>query len=224
MAGAGKAPGLLYPPGGGWPLGGFSFHKGISDGRKKIYPGSMNTQLIPFPTCGQILLLITPDSLTRVLFEMVARLAQHGPLYVLDGGNTFQGYPLARALRRQTADIAGVMQQVLLSRAFTCYQMAALLGEEPLAPYPVLVLDFLATFYDQNIRIAERRRLLQTCLQQLKRLSQNAPVAVWVRQRQVIPQEALGFLEIVQSAAGQVWRPERLPAASPRQPSLLLGL
>lgn len=197
---------------------------GISGGWKKVYAGIMKTQLIPSPTCGQILLLITPDSLTRVLFEMVARLALRGPLYVLDGGNTFQGYPLARALRRQTADIAGVMQQVLLSRAFTCYQMAALLGEEPLAPHPVLVLDFLATFYDQGVRIAERRRLLLTCLQQLKRLSQNAPVAVWVRQRGVIPQEALGLLEIVQASADQVWRPERLPAVSLSQPALLPGL
>ncbi len=198
--------------------------QGISGRQKWMYPGSMKTQLIPFPTPGRILLLIAPDSLTGVLFEMVARLALRGPLYVLDGGNTFQGYPLARALRRQTADIAGTMRQVLLSRAFTCYQMAALLGEEPLAQHPVLVLDFLATFYDQGVRIAERRRLLQTCLRQLRRLGQDVPVAVWVRQRQVIPQEALEFLEIVQASAGQVWRPESLPSATQSQPALLPGL
>ena len=184
----------------------------------------MNTQIIPSPACGQILLIIAPDSLNRILFEMVARLALRGPLYILDGGNAFQGYTLARALRRHTADIAGVMQQVMLSRAFTCYQMTTLLAGEPLAQHPALVLDFLAAFYDQDVRAAERRRLLQICLRQLKKLSQHAPVMVWVRQRQVIPQDALEFLEIVQAAAGQVWRPERLPAASQKQPALLPGL
>jgi hypothetical protein len=171
-----------------------------------------------------MLLFIAPTALSSVLFEMVARLALRGPLYVLDGGNSFQGYPLARSLRRQTADVAGAMRQVLLSRAFTCYQVAALLCDEPLAQHPVLVLDFLSTFYDQGVRIAERRRLLHTCLRRLKGLSQRAPVAVWVRQRQVIPAEALDFLEIVQAAAGQVWRPERQPVGEPRQPALLPGL
>jgi hypothetical protein len=170
------------------------------------------------------MLLITPDSTTGALFEMVARLAIQGPLYVLDGGNTFQGYPLARILRRYTPDIAGVMQHVLLSRAFTCYQMAALCTEEEFAPHPILVLDFLATFYDQGVRVAERRRLLKICLRRLAILSQRVPVVVWVRQRAAIPEEAVGFLDIVQAAAGQTWRPERPLLSVVEKPVLLPGL
>ena len=184
----------------------------------------METHLIPSPPSGRILLLLAPDSATGALFEMVARLALQGPVYVLDGGNTFQGYPLARALRRHTPDIAAVMQRVLLARAFTCYQMAALCTEEDFAPHPILVLDFLATFYDQGVRVAERRRLLKACLRRLDVLSRRAPVAVWVRQRAIIPQEAIGFLDIVQFAAGQVWRPgiSALPAVE--KPAPLPGL
>ena len=83
--------------------------------------------MLPSPVSGRILLLVAPDALAGHLFDMVARLALQGPLCVLDGGNTFQGYPLARALRQQTRDIATPLRRVLLSRAFTCYQMAALL-------------------------------------------------------------------------------------------------
>ncbi len=74
------------------------------------------------------------------------------------------------------------------------------------------MLDFLASFYDQGVRIADRRRLLTGCLRQLQALSRRAPVAVWVRQRTSVPEEALDFLERVQEAAGQVWFPPRSPA------------
>jgi hypothetical protein len=181
----------------------------------------MNTNILPFPASGQVSLLVAPDSACGTLFEMVAHMALQGPLYVLDAGNTFQGYPLAHSLRQKTVDVAGVMGRVLLSRAFTCYQMAALCTEESFAPYPILVLDFLSTFYDQGVYVGERRRLLKLCLRRLALLSRNAPVAVWVRQRSTIPEEALSFLDIVQAAAGVIWQPERPALAGPLQPSLL---
>jgi hypothetical protein len=184
----------------------------------------MDTQIIPSPNTGRIMLLITPDSTMDALFEMVARLALQGPLYVLDGGNSFLGYPLARDLRRHTPDIAAVMRRVLLSRAFTCYQMTALCTEEPFDAHPILVLDFLATFYDQGVRAAERRRLLKICLRRLDQLSRRAPLVVWVRQRATIPEEAVTFLDIVQAAAGQVWRPDRPVLAAVEKPALLPGL
>ncbi len=220
----------------------------------------MNTYLLPSPASGRILLLVAPDALVTDLFEMIGRLALQGPLYVLDGGNTFQGYFLARVLRRQVRDIAAPMQRVLLSRAFTCYQMStliegllagrdfephplrsqfaalhplpvepALCRELPVPecglphplrpaasecglPHPVLVLDFLGTFYDQDVRVPERLRLLRGCIHRLQELARRVPVAMWVRQRSVVPQEALHFLEMVQNAAGQVWFPPRQPA------------
>ena len=106
------------------------------------------------------MLLVSPVSLLDTLFDMVARLALQDSLYVLDGGNSFQGYSLACKLRQSTPDVAAPMQRVMLSRAFTCYQMAALLEEGTFSSRPILVLDFLSTFYDQGVRVAERRRLL----------------------------------------------------------------
>jgi len=180
----------------------------------------MNADIIPFPNFGRIMLLVLPDFMSGALFEVTARLALQGPLYVVDGGNTFQAYPLARYLRRQTQDVAGMMSRVLLSRVFTCYQMAALSTEGTFAPYPLLMLDFLATFYDQGVRVSDRRRLLRLCLQRLDQLSRCAPVLVWVRQRAVIPEDAVNFLEIVQAFAGQIWQPEKPALVAPRQPSL----
>jgi hypothetical protein len=186
-----------------------------------VYPGSMDKDILPSPVSGRILLLVSPTSTLDAIFEMVARLALQGPLSVLDGGNIFQGYTLARALRRHTDDIAAPMRRVMLSRAFTCYQVAAMLAESDFTAHPVLILDFLATFYDQSVNIADRRRLLSGSIRRLRAVSQHTPLVIWVRQRSAIPQEALPFLDVLQAAAGQVWVPPRMPSLPvPRQPPL----
>ncbi len=172
---------------------------------------------LPAPNQGQILLLIAPDVESEHLFELIARLSLHGPLFVLDGGNTFQGYRLASLLRHRTPDFQEALKRITLSRVFTCYQMAALLSGET-APatgalahegMPLLALDLLATFYDQGVRIADRRRLLKACLARLSCLSRRAPVAVWVRQRDLVPPEGLEFLDLVVAASGQLWVPQK---------------
>jgi hypothetical protein len=72
------------------------------------------------------------------------------------------------------------MQRVRIQRAFTCYQMVALLEEvcasEPLTP--LLALDLLTTFQDEDVPAHERRCLLVGGLSSLNRLSQTAPVVV----------------------------------------------
>lgn len=186
----------------------------------------MNTKTIPSPASGQILLLVTPAASLSRLFELTASMALAGQLTVLDGGNCFQGYRLARAIKCQLSgpdtDTAfdQALHNVLLSRVFTCYQMETLLSEGSFETAPILVLDFLATFYDQSVRVADRRRLLGNCLARLKVISKHAPVAVWVRQRSVIPQEGVSFLGQVRAAAGQVFTPAPLPAPVIRQPAL----
>jgi hypothetical protein len=187
------------------------------------YAGGMETKTLPPPACGQMLLVVTPAASLGTLFEMAARMALAGPLIVFDGGNCFQGYGLARSLRRQLDDSEALdraLHNVLLSRVFTCYQMETLLSEGDFESAPILVLDFLATFYDQGVRVADRRRLLELCLGRLQAISKRAPVAVWVRQRPVIPQEGLSFLDQVRAAAGQVFSPMPLPARAAYQPAL----
>jgi hypothetical protein len=188
-------------------------------GLPACYAGDMNTSL-PVPVTGRILLAVTPAAGIEPLLELTAHLAERGTLYVLDGGNTFQGYRLASILRRRSPEYAALLAKVMLARVFTCYQMSALLEEGEFGPVPLLLFDLLATFYDQSVRVADRRRLLNACLARLKRLSTRAPVVIWVPQRSAIPQEALGFLDVVQAAAGQTWAPALARAPEWRQTGL----
>jgi hypothetical protein len=163
-------------------------------------------QPLPILHSGTLSIIILPKpSLQGPLLELVAALALRGPLRVLDGGNAFRPYPLAQALRRHTPTIQPVLERIQLARAFTCYQVAALLWQSPALASPSVVLDMLATFQDESVPFGERRRLLDTCLPALRALCQTSPVLVSIRPGDPILQAQL--LE----AADQVWQPEEPP-------------
>jgi hypothetical protein len=189
-------------------------------------------QIIPLPNPGQILLVVTPYIGGEVIFDLAARLAianiPHFALEVLDGGNTYNAYRTARALRRRCADhphtpqapLLRALQATRLARAFTCYQVAAMLEEmaaHPRPTLPLLILDMLATFGDESVALNERRRLLRLSLQFLGQIAVHRPVAIWARKRVVAPIETLEFLARLERAAGRVWQLEPPPSATPLQ-------
>jgi hypothetical protein len=177
-------------------------------------PQRLDTQLEPLP--GQLLLVVAPRAGGPIMMNLVAHLASRGPLRVLDGGNFFDLRAIARALRRQPAELSEALERIQLARAFTCHQVATLLQESPAQAIPTLVLDLLSTFYDESIPAAESLRLLETCLGHLRRLNRLAPVAVSARPAPTEGRPEL--LQRLQAAAGQVWLLE--PHLPPPQPTL----
>ncbi len=118
-------------------------------------------------------LIVGPRSLNVPLLGAIASLGALGPVRVLDGGNRFNAYVLARAARGQPQ----VLDRITASRAFTCYQVLSLLESTPAiqvasAEVPrIVILDLLNTFYDESVHLGERKRLLRACLVQLERLA-----------------------------------------------------
>ena len=57
--------------------------------------------------------------------------------------------------------------------------MVSLLEDTPAIPaQPYLILDLLATFYDDQVQLHEAHRLLEICLQKIERLRFTSPVAI----------------------------------------------
>ena len=166
---------------------------------------------------GTIYLLVAPRPHSRRLMnELAARLALRGPVQVLDGGNLFDAYGIARQVRRHTHHLEAVLERLKVSRAFTCYQMTALLAAQAERPIPLLAPGLLTTFRDENVPLAERRHLLARCLGHLQRLGRRAPLIVNVcgtddvcATDDAAVDEMLARLAQI---AGQVWRFEA-PAA-----------
>ena len=177
------------------PLGVFLFYS-------RCYPVGMSTSLQPRtlePTAGSWTLLVGQRKLNANLLVAIARLGKHTPLRVLDGGNRFNAYTIARAARGMPDTLA----RITVSRAFTCYQAFSLLESTPASPYPFIVLDMLNTFYDESVGSVERMRLLKSCIGHLERLQTASGGVVSVHPPAVPSPEASGMLELLQASAAE---------------------
>jgi hypothetical protein len=149
----------------------------------KIFPDSSLLQQA-IPAQPGFLVLVAPHAGRENMLVIAARLALRGPLRVLDGGNRFNAYLVARMLRYLgTDDLTQSLRQIQIARAFTCYQMVKLLEETPVQGFPLLVIDLLDTF----------------------NIGQQATVVVSLRPPRPPLADPTGLLETIQEAADQVW-------------------
>ena len=166
--------------------------------------------LIPTSQGGLYALLAPRHVGIRFITHLTAQLSLKGPVRVLDGGNCFQARALQRKLRRHGRDVYQAVERVQVARAFTCFQMVALLSEQETLPMPTLVLDLLATFGDESVSERQSRRLLDQALSQLQRLSRPAPVIVSAPP--LDPGDEWG--QRLASTADQVWHYDTPPSAT----------
>ncbi|OGO24872.1 MAG: hypothetical protein A2Y54_04910 [Chloroflexi bacterium RBG_16_51_16] len=161
-------------------------------------------------------LLIGPHAMAPLILNSLIRLissnpAGDGSLTVLDCGRQFNATIIARAAHGR----AELADRIRIQRAFMCDEVANLIRRTPLGRAPVLVLDLLNTFCDENVQIGRRRFLLEGCLRNLERLSAGPGLAVSVHP----PREgsdAIPLFERLRSAAPEVLTYET-PAASAQQ-------
>jgi hypothetical protein len=148
----------------------------------------------------------------------IVDLALAGPVKVLIGGNRYDHYGINYALAAATSHYEYVLEDhVRLSRAETCYQMVELLSQTRAEPVPCLVLDLLATFYDEAAPEREIHQLLFEAVLELRRLSWVAAVAVSAHAGQNHPR----LLEVLKKAADRVEGPPVSSFRPSRQPVLI---
>ena len=178
----------------------------------------MNT--LSFPLSNQLVVVVAPHAAMPMMVEMAARLALNGSVRVLDGGNRFNVYPVAQAVRRLTPRLEETLSRISLSRAFTCYQVLTLLEETPARSVPTLVLDILSTFLDENVTLEESQRLLKISIRHLARLSLSAPVVVSVKPLLSLSADRIPLLDALCESASRT-----IVLETPRpQPSMALPL
>ena len=89
----------------------------------------MESSLIPFstPLPSRRFLAIGAHALSNKMLELIAKLSLAQRVTVLDCGNRSNMYSVAKLIRPYTSDPVRVMCNIRLSRAFTCYQVLAML-------------------------------------------------------------------------------------------------
>lgn len=137
--------------------------------------------ILPILRIGKLIVVTLSHETREQISSLTAELALRGAVTVLDGGNGFAAYQIIRMLRKRTHKVDEAANHIFVRRAFTCYQMLTLLEDSPSLQQPYIVLDMLATFYDENVQPKEAGRLLDCCLVQLGRLRLTGPVVITVK-------------------------------------------
>ncbi len=160
-----------------------------------------------------------PHAASGYLLRFAAETAVERPLHLLDFGNRCDMYFAAKQLRELTPDPVSAMRNIRLQRAFTCYQAAALLKqlEDAEEELPIIILDLLAPFLDENIQPREIDRLFKASAEQIQNAMQEHFILIGVKPiPQRIAPARMGLLKWVEkdfgllqlSASGSILQPE----------------
>ena len=148
------------------------------------------TALVPYALLMQQFKAAPPGKLYCVhgsspgVFRLSLTAAAHAllkdvPITLVDGTNRFDVYYLAEFARRQRPDPGRILEHIFVSRAFTCYQMEAVITERlpaflkkkrsPIA----IIFGLLDTFYDEQAPLFEVQASLQRIIAALRQLKQD---------------------------------------------------
>jgi hypothetical protein len=130
---------------------------------------------------GYLLVVKTAGKEYEVVTELITQWALHSTFYLIAAGEWLPDHDdLRYSVYRYTTAMEETLNNVILARPFTCFQLLDLLVEAGQQNKPVLILDFLHLFHDADIELSLRQRVLDQCCQYSKRLSLSSLVAVLV--------------------------------------------
>ena len=126
---------------------------------------------------GEATILSGPSSLTDPLLEMIyaGNALVEGRISLIEGANRFQPYRIGERGRSLDADPANVLDAIRLARAFTAYQLVALVdgwSAEIRRHRPTLLIahELPALFFTEEVPESERAPLLTHVAERLQAL------------------------------------------------------
>jgi hypothetical protein len=129
--------------------------------------------------------ILMADRAREGITELIARLILGGPLFVVAASEWLPAFELTRLIRRNTLEVKQTLNRLHTARASTCYRLFDSLANLQSNGEPILILDFLHTFYDDDIPLPVRSFKLRQCCQELKRLAFHRPVVVLTQENPV---------------------------------------
>jgi hypothetical protein len=158
-----------------------------------------------------LVLLSGPPSVYRLgLCAAVDRALAGEPVLYLAGANVFDPFLVGRLARASRVAPAHVLQQIHVSRAFTCHQMVRLVTDclpSALRTYDarfVILAGPLDTLYDQSVPEAEAMRLFRAMTEALQDMAGHGVQVLCVTP--LAPPESGGRSRFVETLRAQARR------------------
>ena len=117
----------------------------------------------------------------EAITKLIVQLALRGPFNLIAVDEWLPDRDtLYRSVRRYTLKIEETLDNPKIKRPMTCLQLLDLLIEADMQNRPTLILNFLHHFYNDDVELSLRDRILEKCCRYAKRLSLCNPVVVLV--------------------------------------------
>ena len=130
---------------------------------------------------GHLLLVETTGRERDRITELIVQLALRGTFNLLAGDEWLPDRDtLTRSVRRYTLKVEETLDNPRIRRPMTCLQLLDLLIEADQGNRPTLITNFLHHFYNGDVELSLRDRILERCCQYTKRLSLSNSVVVFV--------------------------------------------
>ena len=123
-----------------------------------------------------IALVANWDLLNEAMHDVAFKLALAGEFRVVVGGNRFSFYRFPLYLGARLFRLRELMDNFLVSRAKTCFQMLDTLEHLDFDGTPLLVMDFLHSFDEDGLTTRELNRVLSDCLRMARNAAGQGPV------------------------------------------------
>lgn len=129
-------------------------------------------------------LILTRDRARKRKIDLISNLILSGPLFIVSGDEWLPSFELPRIIRGRTTGVKAIMSRLYSVRASTGYRLFDSLAGIPSRGEPILVMDFLHTFYDADIPLRTRLFRLRECCRELRRLAFYRPVIVMTQENE----------------------------------------
>jgi hypothetical protein len=171
---------------------------------------------------GHLLLVETEGKERETITGLIVQLALRGTYNLIAGDEWLPDRDtLYRSVRRYTVKVKETLDRPKLVRPMTCLQLLDLLIETDKQNRPTLITNFLHHFYNGDLELSLRDRILEQCCQYARRLSLSNPVVVLVPH--LSTEEYRRFFPVIASVADEIIPVEENPMTKASQSRFLLG-
>jgi hypothetical protein len=185
-----------------------------------IQSGIALANLPRLPLSPQVSVGIIRGKQYKQLTELIARFALRGHFHFIVGSDWLPDQDsLRRVVRRHTTAVEEILNRPILGRPSTCLQLRDQLIMAETQQHPIFILDFLNHFYDPDVDLALRQRVLAQCCHCVQNLSRSKFVFILIHW---LPTEDYQrFFPLLASAADEILDVEENSQTEAIQYSLL---
>lgn len=154
--------------------------------QSSLFKDDINSRFLgwaSFPAKGYLRIIKAGIGEKEFITEIITQLALHGSFNIIAGNEWLPDRDtLYRSIRRYTVKVQEVLERPKAMRPMTCLQLLDLLVEVSEQNKPILILDFLYHFYNADVDLDLRERIIKQCCEHLRNISLCSPTIVFVKE------------------------------------------